>query len=102
MVCGWWGSVWCQAVAGTDLTPTLQDQTMCGCASETLGGLLRDDAIFKNTHMHACFFSVLSSLNLVKLFQLGQGFARVKHLMAKNIRPSCCSAYWTYAVIQLQ
>ena len=35
----------------------------------------RDDAIFKNihTHMHAGFCRVLSSFNLVKLFQLCQG-----------------------------
>lgn len=41
---------------------------------------------FKNTHAQTCttlsFYSILSSFNPVRRFQLCQGFARVKHLIA--------------------
>lgn len=54
-----------------------------------------------HTHMHAYFCCVLSSFNLVKLFQPCQEFA-LEYLIApaKNIRASPRCGYWTNAGVQ--
>lgn len=59
MVSGWWGSVWCQAVSSTDLTPSLQHETdsvcmcVCLCTNRPMEAYGRTDWIFRNTDTNA-------------------------------------------------
>ena len=92
MVSGWRGSVWCQAVASTSLTPSLQDKTdtqlvcVCVCVLKSpLEAYLRDDAIFQITPTHTCTLTAAVSchpLILLNGFSLVRGLPWVEHLIA--------------------